>query len=163
MMKVYFLRHGEASFSARSDAERELTDDGISSAKNTAHFCVKSKISFSAVYASPLRRAQHTAKIILEHYPSVKLHTASCLTPNAHPDDLFSELSHHTSDSRILLVTHEPFASTCIATLISGVPSCRIVMKTTSLACVEVDRTIAPGSGKLLWLLTPIMMKKLLS
>ncbi len=158
-MHLYFLRHGEAAFTPLGDSERVLTKIGIESADTAAKYCLKLGISFSHIYSSPIIRAQQTAEILKNYFPQLKIHPTDHLTPESDPRNLFEEIRHHTNDSRILLVTHEPFASRCISQLISGTEQSQIVMKTTSLAYVETEGSIGRGSGKLLWLSTNELMR----
>ena len=122
----------------------------------------KKEVQFSYAFSSPLTRAHQTAKITLEQIQTPKITVLEHLTPESNPQHLFEELHHYSSDSRILIVTHEPFASTCISTLISGSEQSRIVMKTTSMACVKIDGHAGRGTGRLLWLLTSDIMKQVL-
>lgn len=160
-MKLFFLRHGEAEYKAPTDFERELTDGGVDTAKAVGLFCRKAKIPFSAVYSSPLVRAKQTATLVLNEIPKVQMEETEFLTPDSDPKNLFGLLKSFTAESRILLVTHEPFASACISTLISGNESARIIMKPCSFACVEIDGVPSRGNGKLLWLMNPEMIVSL--
>ena len=162
-MKIYFLRHGEAGYQSASDNDRKLTTGGIESSKAVAQFCRKLELNFTAIYTSPILRAQQTAECIQQHYPHLTVTSSGYLTPDANPDDILRDLTHHTNDSSILLVTHEPFASNCISMLIHGTDQLRIVMKTTSLACVEIDGIVSRGTGRLLWLASSENIRRLLS
>ncbi len=146
-----------------SNFERELTDDGECASRNVGKFCAKANIHFTHAFVSPLVRAKQTAQLVLNELPKVKLEETEFLTPDTDPKNLFTLLQSFTSDSRILLVTHEPFVSTCISTLISGTKTANIAMKPASFVCVETNGVPSRGNGKLLWLVTSDMMKKLLS
>ena len=161
-MKLYFLRHGEASRKASSDFERELTDAGQHSANAVGSFCNKINLHFSAAFTSPLVRAKQTATIVLKRVPNVTMDETEFLTPDADPKNLFGMLKPFTVESSLLLVTHEPFVSTCVSTLIAGAESARIVMKPCSFACVETDGVPLRGNGKLLWLLNSEVIDALL-
>ncbi len=154
-MKLYFLRHGEAGHKAPSDFDRELTDAGERTSKAVGSLCKKMNLRFSAAFTSPLVRAKQTAGLVLGKLPDIPLEETEYLTPDSDPKNLLGMMKPFTSESRILFVTHEPFASTCISTLISGTESARIVMKPCSIACVETDGVPSRGNGKLLWLLHP--------
>ena len=162
-MHLYFLRHGEAAFNPHGDSSRTLTETGIANSHMTAAYCIKLGIIFSSIYSSPILRARQTAEIVAEKYPQIQIWITEHLTPESDPRNLFEEIKHHTSDSKILFVTHEPFASTCISALIGTTEHSRITMKTNSLAYVETDGSVHRGSGRLLWLSTPEMMKLLLT
>lgn len=161
-MKLYFLRHGEAGHNGASDFERELTERGETDSKNIGAFCQKTKIFFTHVLVSPLVRAKQTARLVMDQLPAVPVEETEFLTSSSDPKNLFNLLRSFTNESRILCVTHEPFASTCISTLISGTESAHIVMKPASFACVETDGPPTRGNGKLLWLHNADLIRSLL-
>jgi len=157
---LFFLRHGEAGINSHSDFERELTDKGVSASKSVGEFCKKSEISFTHIITSPLVRAKQTAQEVVKFFPNTPIEKSEFLTPDSDPKNLFHFLRSFTSGSRILLVTHEPFASICISTLISGTETANVVMKTTSLACIETHGTPVRGNGNLLWIIPSDFIKK---
>jgi len=161
-MRLYFLRHGEAGHKASSDFERELTDEGKHASKAVGLYCKKMTLNFSAVYTSPLVRAKHTAQLVLHELSRTELEETDFLTSDSDPKNLFGILKPFTAESKILLVTHEPFVSACISTLIVGNESAHIVMKPCSFACVETDGVPSRGNGKLLWLFHPESINALL-
>jgi len=160
-MKLYFLRHGEAG-AAASDADRELTDIGERDAMNIGVLCRNAHIHFSHVLSSPITRARQTARLVIKEHDPITIEESEHLTPDADPKNLFEQLRSYTNESRILCVTHEPFVSTCISILISGMESTHIIMKPASFACVETVGTPSRGNGKLLWLLNTEMIKNML-
>ena len=161
-MILYFLRHGEAGMNFPSDFERELTDGGLGASRSIGAFCKKAGISFTNVISSPLIRAKQTAQVVAKNFPGTQIEESEFLTPDSDPKNLFNFLQSFTSGSKILLVTHEPFASTCISTLISGTETANLIMKTISLACVETHGTPTRGNGKLQWLIPSDIIRQLL-
>jgi phosphohistidine phosphatase len=162
-MLLYFLRHGEAGFNAPTDADRELTLEGEHASRNIGNFCVQTGIQFTHAFASPLTRAQQTAKFLLEEIPhSPNLEILEHLAPDSDPQNLFQILHSFTMGSKILLVTHEPFVSSCIAKLISSSNDSYIVMKTTSFACIDVQLPVGRGMGKLQWLISSDIIKRII-
>jgi phosphohistidine phosphatase SixA len=101
-----------------------------------------------------LVRAQQTAAILQGYFDPVPIETCNHLTPEAAPSNLLAELGHCTNDSNILLVSHEPFISTCISYLTYGTADARISIRPASVACVHVGAVIAQGAGRLDWLMT---------
>lgn len=80
---LYLLRHGESKANAdRIFAARKidppLTERGIKQAIMQAE--ALKEMEFSAIYASPLLRAQHTANIINNYhiYSIIRLSRTSC-------------------------------------------------------------------------------------
>ncbi|MFA5833873.1 MAG: phosphohistidine phosphatase SixA [Bacteroidota bacterium] len=161
-MILFFLRHGEAGHHYNTDFERELTNDGKHAAANVGKFFTEMNMHFTHAFVSPLVRAQQTAQTVLQKLPPVVLTETKHLTPESDPRNLFELLRSYSNDSGILLVTHEPFVSTCISTLISGTENVNVVMKPTTLACVETTGAPSHGNGRLRWIVTPQIIEHLL-
>ena len=159
-MRLYFLRHGDAELGGPvSDHHRNLTSDGIQEIECATNAILSLKLSFTSLLSSPLDRARQTAAIVVQKIPAVRLQVFEQLTPTSDPQNLFRELHTFPRDSRILLVSHEPFISQCIASLIGGGGQSRISIKKASLTCVEVGSPVQRGAGILLWLLTNEQMR----
>ncbi len=154
-MILYFLRHGEAGTNFSSDAERELTDRGIASVRSVGKFLSARNILITRLLCSPLLRARQTAETLVQEIPPIDLEVTEHLTPESDPKHLLMLLRNFLPESAILCVTHEPFASTCLSTLISGNESANIAMKTAAIACVETNGFPSRGNGRLLWLIPP--------
>ena len=161
-MILYFLRHGQAGHNFPSDFERELTDEGRHASKNVGKFCAEMNIRFTHAYVSPLVRAKQTAHAVLQKLPDVTLIETELLTPDSDPHNFFELLRSNSNDNKILLVTHEPFVSSCISALISGSESVNVVMKPATIACIETTGALARGNGKLRWILSPQIIEHLL-
>lgn len=115
-MKLWVLRHGEAEPHARSDAERELTENGRKEVLSSAAQLIGQPLS--AIYASPYTRAQQTAQLVREALgfePEVR--TVKWLAPDNDPPAVVDELD---SLDNVLLVSHNPLVSNLIAYLQHG-------------------------------------------
>ena len=153
-MKIFFLRHGDAELGTTgSDSDRRLTSEGVAEIELVARTMQLLKLNLTGIASSPFVRARQTADIITKKFPSLRPQTFEQLTPTAFPADLFRELLSFPRDSRILLVSHEPFISTCIGQLISGNNEPKISIKKGMLASMEVGSPVQHGAGVLLWLL----------
>ncbi len=161
-MELYFLRHGEAGFNAPSDFERVLTVGGEQAALNIGKFCAESSVMFTRVLTSPLVRAKQTAHCVLQELPDTVIEECEFLTPDSDPRNLLVHLRSYTTDSRLLLVTHEPFVSTCISSLISGSETVNIQMKPATLVLIETSGVPARGNGRVRWILPPSVIEALL-
>lgn len=159
-MRLFFLRHADAEISGTlSDVDRRLTPAGIEEAQVVAQAIRAMKLNFTIGIMSPTVRARQTLDIVTKHLPSLPTRTLGQLMSNADPHDLLRELQSFARDSRVLLVSHEPFVSHCIASLIEASEEPRISMKKATLACVEVGSPVQRGAGVLLWLLTNEQMR----
>ena len=68
-MEVYFLRHGETPWNREKRIQGstewvDLTDYGVELAERTRDGMLAAGLSFDRIFASPLRRAMHTAEIV---------------------------------------------------------------------------------------------------
>jgi len=160
-MRLFILRHGEAEQYAAFDVDRRLTERGERDSKNVGLFCAKANIHFTHIFVSPFTRAKQTAQLVAEQLPPAPIEETEFLTPSTDPKNLFELLRSFTSESRVLCVTHEPFASTCISTLISGTESSHVVMKPATIACIETDGPPTRGNGKLVWMVSPETMRSI--
>jgi phosphohistidine phosphatase len=159
-MRLFILRHADAEIEGhRNDADRKLTREGIAEAECVANAVRLLKLNFTSVLTSPTTRAKATAEIVAKQFPSVRIQSMEHLVPSAEPQDLFRELQSFPRDSRLLLVTHKPFASRCIANLINMANDSKISIRKASLSCIEVGSPIQRGAGTLLWILTNEQMQ----
>ena len=71
-MKIYFTRHGETQWNALNKicglTDIDLTERGVMQAKELAEKLADKKIDI--IIASPMKRAQQTAKIVAEKCPA---------------------------------------------------------------------------------------------
>ena len=72
-MEVYFLRHGETPWNCEKKIQGstewvDLTDFGVELAQRTRDGMKAAGLKFDRVFASPLRRAFHTAQIVVEGF-----------------------------------------------------------------------------------------------
>lgn len=152
-MHIFVLRHGQAELQETTDEARNLTNRG--------RFEVASMVKASAndlkivqeIWASPLVRAQQTAKIakdILEqHGVSLQIKTTELLIPEADTDSICAELERSKLKT-ILLVSHQPFVSEFFDTLCSSAKGFHS-FDTSSIGYVDCE-SVATGVGKLRWL-----------
>lgn len=159
-MQLYFVRHGiaEDATGEMTDAERQLTREGIHRTKTTARALVEAGVKPRRLFTSPLARAQQTADILAEAW-SIKVTTRKVLSPGFSVDDVAHLISGLRADDRIMFVGHEPDLSTIISQLIGGG---EVIMKKGSVARVDVGMIEEgqPLRGALIWLLPPKLLEK---
>ena len=66
MGKIYFIRHGQASY--MSDNYDKLSEKGIEQSKILGKYLVNRKIKFEKVYSGPLERQVHTYQLVRAAY-----------------------------------------------------------------------------------------------
>ncbi|MGC8781140.1 MAG: phosphohistidine phosphatase SixA [Anaerolineae bacterium] len=152
-MRIYFLRHGEASWPAWQgpDSERPLTDKGIKEMELVAAGIARLRLE-ATVLTSPLRRAAQTAEILARAL-GVSVAVEAALAPGFALPQLRALLERHPGRD-LLLVGHEPDFSTVIRALTGG----NIRMAKAGFACVELAGS-GDLAGELQWLVPPKVFK----
>ncbi|HSC70211.1 MAG TPA: histidine phosphatase family protein, partial [Candidatus Methylomirabilis sp.] len=140
MLKLYFLRHGEAGSRQEwrgDDAERPLTAVGKKRMKREGAAMWKLKLPLDLIISSPLARALQTAEIVAKaHGSAARLVTDGRLRPGFGPKHLAALLAEHRDARGVMLVGHEPDFSETISRVTGGG---RLEMKKGALAYVEVE------------------------
>ena len=153
-MRLYFMRHGEASDDAPSDELRPLTENGRARLLNAGKV-LRKILDVDTIYASPRVRARQTAEIIGEALgQSVTIRDE--LNFSFSLEALKILITGYDEDARLLLVGHNP----SISEVLQNITGANINLKTGSIACVEVYPVALKG-GTLKWLLTPRIMDEL--
>lgn len=148
-MKIYLMRHGEASFDAPSDDERELTENGRAKIRHNIQLKQEELAGVSQFLSSPIRRAQQTAKLahVLLRRNDVIQHV-DWLVHESKPRQSILALAQIEAPS-VMLFSHQPFASRFVE-ILCGLPLGTIAMNTASIVALEAD-PVAADLGKVLW------------
>jgi phosphohistidine phosphatase len=105
------------------------------------------------VFASPLRRAQETAAILVARVePHLAVETLEELDPAGFPEEVVGALVARHLGSHVLLVGHQPLLGG-LAAYLTGGPNAEL--SPGALASLEISRLEARGSGRLLDILHP--------
>ena len=135
-MQLHILRHADADTKAATDSARTLSGKGEEQAREVAQFCRAQGIQPDVIFASPLIRAQQTAKPVAKEL-NVEVTTAPWLACGAKPEVILAELAGLKNVSAVMLVGHEPDLGNLIAHLL-GAESGSIHVRKASLTTVEV-------------------------
>jgi phosphohistidine phosphatase len=140
-MKLWILRHGEAQYRARTDAERELTANGREEVLASAAHLLGQPLRF--ILASPYVRAQQTAELVRQALGFAEsVVTVPWLTPDSDPRKVLDNLDLYAADE-VLLVSHQPLVGTLIGLAVHGNLQQAQAMHTASLAELEADFPLA--------------------
>ena len=166
-MEIYLLRHAiamERSEHHGPDEDRPLTAEGRRKLKRVAQAMRGMRLSFDAVYSSPLTRALQTAEMVVEVLPlKERLQVSALLKPATAAEKQMAWLrSLRPQPERVLLVGHEPNFSQLTSLLLTGHERMAIEFKKAGLCKVTAERVTA-GSAVLHWLLAPKQMARMLS
>lgn len=139
-MKLWVLRHGEATLQASTDALRPLTDHGSKQVLHNATFLQGQPLA--GILASPYLRAQQTAQLVQQALGgTVAMQTVPWLTPDSEPDDALAELGQR--EGNWLLVSHQPLVGTLLGLLERGELTSPWPMGTAALAELEGEGALA--------------------
>ena len=138
-MKLWVVRHGEAEpHGTRPDSERALTVKGREEVLRTAAQLIGQPLT--AIYSSPLLRAQETALLVREALGfEPEIRTVDWLTPDTEPDKVAEQL---VSVSDVLLVSHNPLVGNLLSYLQHGAGYPPEKVSTAGLAELEADELL---------------------
>lgn len=151
-MKIYLMRHGEASFHAPHDDLRQLTEKGRARIEWNITQRRDELSRAEGFFSSPILRAKQTAELSKSLLGrSDPITEASWLIHESNPSQAIIQLSQ-LKISSVLLFSHQPFASR-LAELLCNLDAGEINMNTSSVIAMEVD-PVAAGFGSILWQLS---------
>ena len=152
--RLDLLRHGDAlPPRASGDAVRPLSDSGRRAVDRIAAEFERRRWRPDQIFASPLLRAQETAAIVAARArPRHPVETLEELNPASFPEEVIGALATRTLGPHVLLVGHQPLLGG-LAAYLTGGPHADL--SPGALACLEIARLEARGSGRLLDVLHP--------
>ncbi len=143
-MLLSLLRHGTADANAW-DHGRRLTAVGRAEVELIAGGLVRAGFRPGIILASPLLRAQETARIVAHHFPEVPLVTQELLAAGSAESLMWIAADQQDP----MLVGHEPTLGMLAARLM-GAPMNALPMERAGIAVFEVDRLPATRPARLL-------------
>lgn len=109
-MTLYLMRHGEASFDAVTDEERELTSLGEEQSLSMGKMLAEKEINL--VLVSPYVRAQQTWQQVQTTWKSsATLHTLEDLQPSTHTEEaalVIQAYAEKEQANNVLVISHMP-------------------------------------------------------
>jgi phosphohistidine phosphatase len=163
--QLYVMRHGIAV--ARGDpnfpddAQRPLTPEGKKKLRGIAKGLFRLGLGVDSIITSPLVRASETAAIVAEVLDSgIKIECSDFLRPGGSLQALLTSLGKRGEHSSVLVVGHEPDLSEGVAKLI-GNTRASFQFKKGGCCRIDCDKFPPRPLGKLIWWLTPRVMRKI--
>ena len=163
--QLYVMRHGIAV--ARGDPNfpddtlRPLTPEGKKKLKGIAKGLLRLGLCVDSILTSPLVRASETAAIVAEILGSgVTVELSDHLRPGGSLQELLTSLGKRDDHRSVLLVGHEPDLSDGVARLI-GNARARFQFKKGGCCRIDFEKFPPRPPGKLIWWLTPRVMRKI--
>jgi len=147
--KLYILRHGAALMQAPKDSLRMLSEAGKAQAKIAGERLADEHIS--AIIASPYVRAQQTAEIVSQTLGFTgNIATCHGITPDDTPSAVLTLLDEYSSETALLMVSHQPLVGSLIGCLVDGDLSEPVSMGTGSVVCLSMD-VVGLAQAELKW------------
>ncbi|HLZ92389.1 MAG TPA: histidine phosphatase family protein [Candidatus Acidoferrum sp.] len=163
-MLLYIVRHGIAidreDPKCPPEAERYLTEEGMERTRQMAKSVAALEAHADLMVSSPFVRAKQTASIFAAalEYPEDKIRESESLLPGAEPATFLRELAREKNASSIFCFGHAPHVDGLLASAL-GVKGHVTAMKKAGVALVELRR-FSPPAGRLIWLVTPKLLRK---
>jgi phosphohistidine phosphatase len=162
--EICIMRHGIAADReiASTDAKRPLTPEGKDRMREIAQGLMKTGFAPDRIVSSPYLRAAETAEIVARTLDSgLRVEPCEALQPAGSPEALFEFLSMHSERKAVLLVGHEPDLSKLAASLVGAGRNHDFSLKKGGCCLISFDLFPPRAPGRLIWWLTPKILRKL--
>lgn len=164
--ELYIMRHAIAvergSAGYADDSKRPLTPDGKKKLEEITRGLMRLGFDVDWIVSSPLMRALETARIVAAelggHLP---VDVSDDLRPGGSAEALIAFLAKHAGRKRVLVVGHEPDTSEMAGRLIGAGRRAHLALKKGGCCLITFDEFPPKAPGKLVWWLTPRVMRKL--
>lgn len=114
------MRHGEASFDADSDINRQLTNRGREEVLRSVKELAAKSCIIDSIWSSPYLRAKQTAEIAVKEL-GVDLNIQPRLTPDYNPSKVTEWLYKlHDSVNSVLITSHMPLVGKLVSLMVDG-------------------------------------------
>jgi len=164
--EFYIMRHGVAVMRSATtfidDAKRPLTPEGKQKMRAIASGLVRMGFDVDWIVTSPLVRAVETAEIIGELLTSKPpLEFCDALRPGGSAEELLKFLAKRPKCRRVLVVGHEPDLGELAARLMGAGRNANMPFKKGGCCLITFNEFPPKSPGRLVWWLTPRIMRKL--
>jgi len=160
---LYLVRHAIAAERGSDwpdDAKRPLTSKGISRMRDVVAGLDDLDARIELVLTSPFVRARQTADVLangLKPAPSIEILDA--LAPGNTPAKVAEALASAGASRSLALVGHEPDIGELAAWLVGA--KTPLAFKKGGVCRIDIAWPPAAGTGQLIWLATPKMLRGL--
>ncbi len=146
-MQIILIRHGEAEPLKRTDAERNLTLNGLHQAQQAAAWLLNHQYAIDGLFASPYFRARQTAGE-LANVLEIPVTLTDRITPERDPREVMAWLESQDlpDEAVIALVCHMPVIGRLASWLCEGVDS-GARMSLAEVRVIEMP-VLAAGQGR---------------
>ncbi len=164
--EFYIMRHGIAvargSAGFSDDSKRPLTPEGKEKMRDISTGLKRLGFDVDWIVSSPLLRCAQTAEIVAESLgANVPVDFCDHLRPGGSAEALIAYLAKRPNRKRVLVVGHEPDLSEMAARLLGAGRHANLAFKKGGCCLLTFDAFPPKSPGRLLWWLTPRLMRKL--
>jgi phosphohistidine phosphatase len=163
-MRIILFRHGPAGERDASrwpdDGARPLTARGVDRTHAAARGLAQLEPGIRRIVASPLQRAAMTAEILAEVFDEATREPLEALGPGGSYRGILEFVRGLPEDDPVVLVGHEPDLGKLAGILAFGAPAA-LPLKKAGACAFDFEGSPAPGTGRLLWLLTPRVLRRM--
>jgi phosphohistidine phosphatase len=158
---LYLIRHGVAEERGESwpdDTKRPLTVKGADRLRKSVRGVAHLGVSLDVVLTSPLVRTRQTSDIVAAVFdPRPPVVVVEALAPGGSYPNLRAEIEKQSRRANIALVGHEPGIGE-IAAQLAGLRQ-RLEFKKGAICRIDIDGLAPQATGRLVWFLTPRIMR----
>lgn len=146
-MKLFVMRHAQASFDAMSDRERPITQYGTEQTKRLLLEHQDSFFDVNHLWSSDLLRAKQTAEIVSKQI-DVAAVEQTFLSPDADVKSVLDMLRPLPNDACLFIVSHQPLVGELVSCLLYGNTHQAHPYTTSEILALELD-FFEPGMARL--------------
>ncbi len=160
-MQLYVVRHAEAEDAAPrggGDAARRLTSDGRRDFSRVVCGLAALEPELTRILTSPLVRARETAEILHEQLPGPAPEEWPLLAPGGSLERLLLQL--RGAGDAVAVVGHEPGLGRLVSLAVAGCAGDGTPLRKGGVVRIDFDGTPKPGAGRLVWMMTPKLLRR---
>ena len=161
MLELLVMRHAKSDWDAGADDhERPLAERGVKSARKVGRFLSRAAMVPELVISSTAVRARTTAELAAEAGGwGCPIERTSAFY-DTDPGSVIAEIAARDAPPRLMVVGHDPTWSELVSLLAGGGA---VRLPTAAVACLELPidswQAVAPGKGRLVWLVVPKLLQ----
>ena len=165
-MRVILFRHGPAArrnaTTWPNDSFRPLTSPGALLARAAAEGLARIESSVAVVVSSPASRTRQTARVLASVFDTGEIEELESLGPDGSISEIVRYLSARPPVDGLILVGHEPGLGLLASFLLVGAPA-GLRLKRAGAMSIRFDGTPREGTGRLSWLLSPRILRRMVT
>jgi phosphohistidine phosphatase len=163
-MILYIVRHASAvphGTPGIAEDDRPLTEDGTKKMRGAAAGLKNLGVTPDVILSSPLPRAKQTAEILREicGQKTAPL-LIQALAPCGNRSEVYREIRSHKDADSLMLVGHQPLLGEIAGEVAWGSAEHYVELKKGGACALEIEEIGNVPRGRLLWLLTPSILRK---